>query len=120
MVGDAHLDRMASRDRVQIDDPPGAVAKQCGVYGEASSLPSPALNAFPLRISATPIGSSTGVAARIAGTTVAPRRVSRSHFRDQPGYDHVYYVVSSRSSCPITLLGMRRDCEGIDDDAQST
>jgi hypothetical protein len=28
-------------------------------------------------------------------------------------------MISSRGSCPITLLGMRRDCEWIDDDAQS-
>ena len=29
-------------------------------------------------------------------------------------------IISSRSSCPITLLGMRRDCEGDRRDAQST
>ena len=33
---------------------------------------------------------------------------------------HVYNIVSDRRSCPIPLSGMRRDCEGIDDDAQST
>jgi S-formylglutathione hydrolase len=41
----------------------------------------------------------------------APAGIALS-LRYQPGYDRSYYIISARSSCPITLLGMGRDCEG--------
>jgi integrase/recombinase XerD len=44
------------------------------------------------------------------GEMAASRRASRSHCATSQGTTTA--IISSRSSCPITLLGMRRDCEG--------
>ena len=92
------------------------VGPDCNASGrqsaQAFSQPSPALIPFP----SVDIGDSDRFVEKelrpeLLEAPCAPAGIALS-LRYEPGYDHSYYMISARSSCPITWLGMRRDCEG--------
>ena len=89
-------------DAAWADDPPGAVATHGGLYGSdwrASRSETANQATFASPNSAFPygyrrLGSVRGEELRpeLLEPPCAPAGIALS-FRDQPGYDHVYYVV---------------------------